>query len=166
MKIAIITDIHGNAERIDPSFIPYLEKTPRIIEEKIKQISVYFSHYYIKPEKRTVHISKDPFHSIILEPDLDHMEQLYKDVSAQLIGFGHHHPLHYFKGKNKTYLNPGALGCNEKSLAPYAIVDIKDDEFTIELKAAEYDRTNFIQTFETLKVPESDLILQAFFGIQ
>ncbi|MCU9614661.1 metallophosphatase family protein [Caldibacillus lycopersici] len=99
------------AERLDSSFIPRLANLPRTITETIDNIPVYFTHYRILPNKLSAHISEDPFHQIV-KPSLENMEKLYKFFAEALICFGHHHPLHYFKGAKTSYLNPGSLGCN------------------------------------------------------
>jgi len=92
------------------------------------------------------------------------VEELFRDTSQELVCFGHHHPVHCFQGRRATYLNPGSLGCNEQSVAPYAVVEISKRALNIELREAEYDRTAFLASYESLQVPERELILKVFHG--
>ncbi len=94
------------------------------------------------------------------------METLFFDIKANLICFGHHHPLHYFIGKNTTFLNPGSLGCNHKPIAPYAIVTVLNNDVDVSLKEAAYDNTAFLKSYHTLQVPEREFILKLFHGNQ
>lgn len=149
------------ADRIDPAFVKMLEKFPRIATRTIEDVKVYFTHYRIRPNRMEAHISEDPFHSII-DPNLENMEKLFQNFSEDLICFGHHHPLHYFKGEKNTFLNPGALGCSPDNLAPYAIVTLKNSQFNIEIKKAEYNKQPFLESYEKLNVPEKDFILRVF----
>lgn len=83
-----------------------------------------------------------------------------------MICFGHHHPIHYFKGSITTYLNPGLLGCNHKPTAPYAIVGIENSKVDICLEEATYDNSSFLESYHGLQVPEHDFILKVFHGNQ
>lgn len=151
--------------RMDPSFIPKLEQLPRTIKQSIDGCSILFTHYQFKKGKESEHISKHPFSSIV-EPSLENIESLFGDNDEDLICFGHHHPIHYFKGEQTTYLNPGSLGCNNKPTAPYAIVSFSNNEIEITLEEATYDNTDFLNSYHKLNVPERDFILKVFHGNQ
>ena len=83
------------ADKMDNSFIPKLEKLPRTITLSIEGKSIFFIHYHINATKLHTHISQDPFSSIV-EPTLHNMISLFKERTEELIGFGHHHPVHFF----------------------------------------------------------------------
>lgn len=151
--------------RMDPSFIPKLEQLPRTINQTIDGRSILFTHYQYKKGKLQEHISKNPFSSIV-EPSLENLESLFVENDEDLICFGHHHPLHYFRGDCTIYLNPGSLGCNNKPTAPYAIVTVSNKKIEINLKEAPYDNTAFLNSYQKLKVPERDFILRVFHGNQ
>lgn len=153
------------AKRLDSKFIPLLENLPRRISMTIDNVDIYFTHYRIRPDKMDAHISEDPFHSII-EPSLANMEQLFKYFKEKLICFGHHHPRHFFSNGKKTYLNPGALGCQPTPHAPYALIDIKNGEYSIEIKDIPYHNGDFLKSYKTLQVPDREFILKVFHGGQ
>jgi putative phosphoesterase len=152
-------------DRLDQSFIPKLEQLPRLLNVTIDCYSILMIHYQIENSKLDVHISRDHFSSIV-EPSTENMETLFFDKKADLICFGHHHPLHYFTGKDTVYLNPGSLGCNHKPLAPYAIITVINNVVDVSLKEAAYDNTAFLKSYHTLQVPERDFILKVFHGNQ
>lgn len=152
-------------DRLDNSFIPKLEKLPRTVEDKIEGHSILFTHYKIEKSKMNEHISKDPFSSIV-DPCLNNMETLFKNNSEELICFGHHHPTHFFKGEKTIYLNPGALGCNDKPTARYAIITLSTKQLEIKLEEAIYDNTEFLESYHTLQVPGREFILKVFHGNQ
>lgn len=152
-------------DRMDKSFIPKLDQLPRTIEQNIEGYSILFIHYQIEYSKINEHISKDPFSSIV-EPSMSNLEYLFKGHNEDLICFVHHHPIHYFKGNKTTYLNPGSLGCNHKSTAPYAIVKIENSKVDICLKEATYDNSSFLESYHELQVPEREFILKVFHGNQ
>src|SRR5699024_7268556 len=108
-------------DRIDSTYIDKIRKLPRSIAFEIQGISICFTHYAIRSEGP---IGEDPFETIV-DPSLENMDLLFKNYEAELVCFGHHHPLHYFKGSQNTYLNPGSLGCTwGEPAAPYTIVTV------------------------------------------
>ncbi|MBO1911835.1 metallophosphoesterase family protein, partial [Microvirga sp. 3-52] len=138
---------------------------PRFIRKDMLGHSVYFTHYHVEDKKIDAHISDDPYARIV-QPSLENMEKLFGPQDVDLICFGHHHPVHFFKGAHTTYLNPGSLGCAEDSVARYAVVTIEVNEIQVELVEAPYDNTEFLLSYEKLKVPTRNFILKAFHGNQ
>lgn len=153
------------AERIDAGFVSKLGNLPRFIRKNIMGHSIFFTHYHVNVDKIATHISKDPFARIV-QPSLENMEALFGPQDAALICFGHHHPIHFFAGEHTTYLNPGSLGCAETSVARYGVVSVEAEGIHVELLEAAYDNTEFIRSFEKLKVPAWEFILKAFHGDQ
>ncbi|WP_172369629.1 metallophosphoesterase family protein [Sporosarcina jiandibaonis] len=153
------------AEGIDEKFIDKLDGLPRFIRKNISGRSVFFTHYHVDAKKMDAHISDDPYARIV-QPILENMVGLFGPQNVDLICFGHHHPVHFFKGEHTTYLNPGSLGCAKNSVARYAVVTIEADDIQVDLLEAEYDNTGFLMSYEILNVPARDFILKAFHGDQ
>ncbi len=153
------------ADRMDKEYIQKLKQLPRTIHLTLEGKSILFIHYHIDQPKLNDHISQDPF-SRIVEPSLENLTTLFKGTKDDLICFGHHHPLHYFKSDHTIYLNPGSLGCNSKAVAPYSILDIKSDEIIVHNEAVAYDNAGFLESYERLQVPDRDFILNVFHGNQ
>lgn len=152
-------------DRLDKSFIPKLEKLPRTIRQNINNHSILFVHYQIKHGQINDHISKDPFSSIV-SPSVENLETLFAENEEDLICFGHHHPIHYYFGEKSIYLNPGSLGCNDKPIAPYALIDITKGGLVINLEKIRYDNSSFLESYHKLQVPEREFILKVFHGNQ
>lgn len=153
------------AERLDKSFVPMLESLPRIIQTEVTGKSAMFTHYHIANDKRFEPISEDPF-SPIVEPSLSNLARLFEAHKESLIAFGHHHPVHYFRNDRQVFINPGSLGCNNKSTARYAIVTAGAQGFEVQLKEAEYDNSAFLASYAKLDVPDREFILRVFHGNQ
>lgn len=153
------------ADNMDSPFIEKLGNLPRVIRDEFNGHRVLFTHYHIDERKVKAPISKDPF-SQIVEPGLGNAEKMFSGHSESLICFGHHHPQHFFHNGQTIYLNPGALGCNHKPEAPYAVVEAKDEGFEVEIKQVTYDNIEFLEAYDKLKVPERDFILRIFHGDQ
>lgn len=153
------------SNRLDKTFIPQLNKLPRLIKQNLKGHSVLFCHYQFKKNHIDKHISKDPYSSIV-SPSKDNLDKLFRINNEELICFGHHHPTHFFLGKEATYLNPGSLGCNVKPAAPYALIDFSQEGFEITLKETIYDNIAFLKSYHQLQVPEREFILKVFHGNQ
>ena len=153
------------ADKMDKQFISKLEHLPRSIHLNVEGKSILFIHYHIEQKKLYEHISKDPF-SRIVEPSLDNLAFLFKGHKENFIGFGHHHPLHFFESDNTIFLNPGSLGCNSKPVAPYSIVEINEDKIEVSLEEVPYDNKKFLESYELLQVPDRDFLLKVFHGNQ
>ncbi|PWW06570.1 putative phosphoesterase [Paenibacillus cellulosilyticus] len=153
------------AERLDERYINKLAKLPRVIHRTIDGLSVLFIHYHIEHDKLDRPISEDPF-SPILQPSLDQLSSLFIDYAADLVCFGHHHPIHHFKSDTTIYLNPGSLGCSTAPTAPYAILTIERGQIEVECRHAVYDNSHFLASYELLQVPDRQFIMQAFHGNQ
>lgn len=153
------------ANRMDRSFVPKLEKLPRVLKINIESHSILFTHYHIDTGRMNDHIRHDPFSSIV-EPSVENIEALFSDKHEDVIFFGHHHPVHYFKGEKTLYVNPGSLGCTHEPSAPYAIVGIDRNSIDVVLEKASYDNKNFLLSYEKLQVPDREFILNVFHGNQ
>lgn len=153
------------ANRMDQSFVPKLEKLPRVLKINIESHSLIFNHYHMDTGKMNDHISQDPFSSIV-EPSLENMKTLFSNRREDVIFFGHHHPVHYFKGEKTLYVNPGSLGCTFEPSAPYAIVNIDSNRIEVVFEKASYDNKTFLLSYEKLQVPDREFILRVFHGNQ
>ncbi|MEI4769073.1 metallophosphoesterase family protein [Psychrobacillus sp. FJAT-51614] len=150
------------ADQLSLDHIVKLKQLPRIIEKEVNGFKIIGIHYHIELSKRNAHIKDKPFYSI-LEPTLENMEKMYKDYPADIICFGHNHPEHFFHNEQQVYLNPGALGVSKGNTAPYGIIDFTKSKPTVQIKHATYDKEAFIQKFNTLQVPQREIMLKLFY---
>lgn len=150
------------ANRLTPEHIDKLNQLPRILEKEVNGTRIFGIHYHIEEEKRQAHIQDEPFYPI-LEPSLENMKTLFKDYPADIICFGHNHPEHLFQSEGKTYVNPGALGVSKGEMAPYGIIDVTSAEAVVSIHQVPYDKAAFLQKFESLQVPQREIMFKLFY---
>lgn len=146
------------ANRLEKRFIPYIADLPREIIVEFEGKKLLFTHYHSDSKKR--------FASIDTEPSTKKLESFYENSPFDLICFGHHHTVHHFSSPQRSYLNPGSLGCCDEPIARYAVITIVAGEMNVELKGVYYDNHDFLLGYEILEVPAKEFILQTFHGNQ
>lgn len=152
------------AKNLDPYFIPWLENLPRRENIKWGELTLLLQHYHLRTESERLSIAENPYESVDYNPSLAKIEEFYsrEEIEADLVCFGHHHPVHLYKTQNRIYLNPGALGCYHKPLARYAIVHNHNNVLSIALKEVPYNNENLLSAYEKWDVPKKDYILSTF----
>ena len=143
--------------RTDKTFLEKLFQLPRQLSVEHNGKTLLFRHYHLDPRGKFLPIDKNP--------SGEALDAIYQNVTADVVCFGHHHPVHFFQTKQRIYLNPGSLGCYDKPLARYAIIHIAE-QIDVELKEIPYDNRTFLLKYETLDVPAKNFILRAFHGNQ
>lgn len=150
------------ANQLKPEYVDRLTALPRTMVADRFGRRLFGIHYHIPDEKRTATILEEPFHEI-LEANLVNMQQLYADYEADLILFGHHHPVHLFEDEQKQYVNPGALGVAKDNLSRFAIISEGEQGPRLELNALPYDKRTFLEKMERLEVPQREVMLRLFY---
>ncbi|WP_282942413.1 metallophosphoesterase family protein [Paenibacillus sp. RC67] len=143
--------------RMDKSYILKLMELPKSLTVEIEGKQLLLLHYHLTHD--------NTFLPIDSEPSGEKLEKLYPNTPANVICFGHHHPVHFFETNNRLFLNPGSLGCNHKPLARYAVLHIAE-KVEAELREVPYDNQAFLLQYELLGVPDKDFILKVFHGNQ
>lgn len=141
----------------------FLKEQPRQISKMINGNHLLCTHYAYKPGMESTPIAEDPYKRI-MEPTLHNMNILFSHYEEDVIAFGHHHPKHDFKSDNKYYINPGALGCNDRNIACYAILDLSSKEVKVEYIKVPYDHTPLLQAYDRFSVPQRDELRRIFHG--
>ncbi|WHY88497.1 metallophosphoesterase family protein [Neobacillus novalis] len=147
------------ASHLDRKFLPFLLAIPTTIDAVYNEKKLLFSHYHLDEH--------GDFLSVDYEPTIEKLDFLYRDSSADIVCFGHHHVIHHFKTKKRLYLNPCSLGCYPKPLASYTILTIGErGEIGVTFKEAPYDNKEFLLGYNRQNVPDSEYILKMFHGNQ
>lgn len=100
---------------------------------------------------------------------IEQVEEITKDSEADLILCGHtHQPCGYQLNNKKTVVNVGSVG---RSMTPdampcYAILEIKDGEFTIEHHFVDYDRELPSKIIESHNFEGSDKLAKMLYNTQ
>ncbi|MEK5067631.1 metallophosphoesterase family protein [Sporosarcina sp. FSL K6-1508] len=143
--------------RMDKKFTSKLKELPKKIMAEHEGKKILFIHYHLD--------SKNQFLTIDNAPSVIKLDDLYIDSPVNMVCFGHHHPLHFYKSDQRLYLNPGSLGCYDKPFARYAVLNIAAN-IDVELKEIPYNNRDFLLAYEDLNVPVKDFILKVFHGDQ
>lgn len=147
------------AKHMNPKFHPFLSNIPKSISSEVNGKKIRLVHYHLD--------GTDQFLPIDHNPSSIKLEELYKGDEAQIVCFGHHHNLLHFRSEKRLFLNPGALGCNQKPTAPYSTVQIKDSgSIECTFREVHYDNSNFLLNYQRFDVPARDSILKIFYGNQ
>ncbi|MFF3100194.1 metallophosphoesterase family protein [Viridibacillus arvi] len=147
------------AKNMNREFITFLSEMPKRLECMIYGKKILFLHYHLN--------ECNQFLSIDTNPSVTKLDDLYKNEDVDIICFGHHHVLHYFKENNRIYLNPGALGCNSRPIATYATISIKDDGcVNCNVKEVGYNNQEFLDNYFRYDVPAKNTLLRIFHGNQ
>ena len=150
------------ARQLSEQNVERLQKLPRTIKKEVKGTSLFGIHYHIESHLREANIKEEPFYTI-LEPTLENTISMFGDYPADIICFGHNHPEHLFQTDNKILLNPGALGVSKGNTAPYAILDFSSSKPKVTIHHVIYDKEAFLQKFESLQVPQKEILFKLFY---
>ena len=143
-------------KQLGEKFKNVVKKWPFSQNTVIEGVDLEFRHYGLNEEKNW-------FQPIIKSPTATDMDHLFADVGEEtnVVFFGHHHPFCNLTGERK-YINPGALGCNDKAQARGAILEIDAEGYQVHFFEENYDDTALFEAFETRQVPERAFIKKIF----
>jgi putative phosphoesterase len=147
------------AERIDTKFHQKLLDIPQTIQNDYEGKVLYFTHYQFDAQGNFY--PSDP------EPTVTKFESYYtnKNINADIICFGHHHKVHFFQSKTRTYINPGPVGLdNFQPKAKYCLIDINQKNLSVNFREVPYNLEEFykfIVAFDRLQVPFADRIVRS-----
>lgn len=142
--------------QIDPGLRPVVSAWPWVIEEEVAGVRTTFVHYPLDAS----HTRFQPF---VQYPSAADLDRLFVNHRARLAFFGHDHNFHDVRGQAR-YVNPGSLGCHDRPVARYTVVEIASGEVEVTHRAAPYEDGPLYTAFEERKVPERAFIYRNFLG--
>jgi predicted phosphodiesterase len=141
---------------LDSALREIVARWPDVIEREFEGTTVRFLHYALDEATQR-------FKNVEREPSPAALDALFAPGRARLVCYGHDHRSADIRGLAR-YVNPGALGCFDKPLARYCIVDFSHGGYTVNHHAAEYDDAPLAKAFTDRDVPARELISKMFFG--
>jgi len=99
---------------------------------KVGNKTLYFTHYPWEIVNGEFNVVDDP-----LEKNFKSISEMFKDIQADVVIFGHEHKSNCYTNGEKTYYCLGTLGLNSPS--SYLIIDVNDREIKIEEKFISHD---------------------------
>ncbi|MBQ8293714.1 MAG: metallophosphoesterase family protein [Bacilli bacterium] len=145
-------------ESINPHHQSFIEGTRYQINKTIEGVKLCFMHYPLR--------STEPVHYeyIVHNPEASDLDNLFKDVDADVICYGHEHISSFIKGK-KLYLDVGSCGCPypEKDITRGLILIIDNGKVEyIPLKLT-YNSVEVVKDMYRKEMPERDFISKNFY---
>ena len=141
---------------LDPGLREVVARWPHALEREFEGTWVKFLHYALDEATQR-------FKDVARNPSAAEFDPLFAPGRAGLVFYGHDHQASDVQGRAR-YINPGSLGCFDKPLARYCIVDLGPRGYRVNHHAAEYDDAPLARAFVDRDVPARNLIRKAFFG--
>lgn len=135
-----------------------MSKFPYLIEENIEGINVAFMHYALNYGE-----NKETFKPIEKNVIEESMDNLFKEVDAEVIFYGHEHNASNIKGK-KHYINVGSSGCTKGDITHCTIIEFKNRSYNIQVHEMKYEKDKIFKELYEREVPEREFISKIFFG--
>jgi putative phosphoesterase len=141
---------------IDPALRKMVSGWPFSLKRSFGDLKIAFLHYALDETGR----GYLPFMKDISPSNLD---ALFGKMDVDLILYGHDHRESDIMGRAR-YLNPGSLGCHDRAIARYMILEIDEDStYRITKHSAPYDDHSIFDELERRSVPDRETIRRCFF---
>jgi predicted phosphodiesterase len=145
--------------QIDSNLRPVVAQWPYHFRLDLEGVEVGFLHYPLDQQGLTfAPIAKDVTASVLDKLFLPHQSD-----RTSIHCYGHDHRFSDIAGISR-YVNPGSLGCCDRPVARYTIIQTRQGMCEINHRAVDYDDRELFQAFETRQVPARSFIYRAFFG--
>ncbi len=143
---------------IEPQFASFLEKTPYQINKKIEGVKLAFLHYPLRSR------NPDHYEYIVHNPTKENLDNLFQNIDADVICYGHEHVANFTQGK-KLYLDTGSCGCPypEKDTARGLILTIDKGKVTYEQLKLTYNSGEIVTDMYQKDMPEKEFISTNFY---
>ena len=145
-------------KELSKSSIEFIAKLPKEIIYEIEENKIYITHYPMNEDGN--------FKKHIKKANVDENEIMFSGIDADIYLYGHTHREVYNFENRKTYINPGALGCPEKTnYASYGILNINKKDVKYKQLYVEYNVQEVIDYIKRIKFPGYKGVLRLFYGI-
>jgi predicted phosphodiesterase len=134
-----------------------MSKFPYLIEGNIEGTNVAFMHYALNNKE-----DNKAFKSIEKNVTEASMDNLFKEVIADVIFFGHEHNSSNIISE-KHYINVGSSGCTKDDITHCTIVEFQDKSYDIKVYEMKYDKDKVLRELYKREVPEREVIAKIFF---
>ncbi len=138
-----------------------IEKLPYIIEENYFGLKVAYTHY---ARHYAEDLGREVFYVIEKNPTPERFDEMFKDIDADVIFFGHNHSPISMKGKKKLYIDVGSVGCHRYDYARGVILNVSPEMYFVEKVHVPYDRKAMEKTLADKKVPGIEEMMNYYFA--
>lgn len=135
----------------------YIYTLPKEIIYEVESKKIYIAHYPMNED--------GSFRKHIKKANVEENEEMFLGINADIYLYGHTHTEIYNEQNNKLYINPGALGCPEKTdYATYGILNISPEKIEYNQLKAKYNVQEVVDEIEKIKFPDYKRVLKFFYG--
>ncbi len=152
-EVAHQTWVHA---QLDPGLRAVVARWPYVIHEEWEEVRVTLLHYALDD-------TGQDFTAIVRDPTPADLDRMFAAHRSELVFYGHHIPASDLHGRAR-YVNPGSLGCFDKPVARFAILQCTAGAYTLQHHAVPYDDTSLFEELERRQVPEREFISRVFFA--
>ena len=143
-------------------FKEIIKDLPYVIVKDYFGLKVAFTHYARYFDEG---LGRERFYVIDDNPTPESMDEMFKNVDADIIFMGHKHSPYVVKGK-KLYIGIGSLGCHRYEYARGVILHVSPQFYYIEKVQVPYDRNATIEALDEREVPGADVMKSYYFNGQ
>lgn len=148
--------IHSKLSEKSKEFINTLPISEKI---EIENKKIFVGHYPMN--------EKCEYKKHIKKANIEEVEELFSNVDADILLYGHTHIININSKNNKWYINPGSLGCPMSSnVANAGILIVEKEKVEYEQLSIKYDVGKVIKEIENIKFPDYNEILKIFYGVK
>ena len=146
-------------EQLSKESLEYIQGLPKKTIMEIEGKKIYIAHYPLE--------ENGSFRKHVKEATIQDNEYMFKDIHTDIYLYGHTHEGIYNEKNGKLYINPGALGCPEKTdCAPYGILTIEKEKVEYDQFHIKYDVDKVKNSINEIKFPGYKGVLRRFFGCE
>jgi predicted phosphodiesterase len=141
--------------QLGPLHIRAISQLPWLLEAEINGLRIAFLHYAMGD-------SGHDFVRLMHGPEASALDAMFGRYHADLVFFGHDHSASDTWGAGR-YINPGSLGCFDRPVARFVILEVNGDRtYSITPRAVGYDDSDLLRAFDQRDVPARGFIRRAF----
>lgn len=135
-----------------------MQGLPYVLYKTHFGIKFAFTHY--------ARYEDETFYEIDKFPTEQKYDDMYSNISADVIIFGHTHKSGYFKGKSE-YINIPSIGCRAGDTAYCAVLTITQEK-TLSLKeiSLPYDKQALFEEMDKQNLPDKETMKQYYFNFK
>ena len=142
-----------------------VSRFPALVVQDYNGLSVAFLHYAFARPSDKQRDKRAVFRPIEFNPSTEELDEMFADIPADMIFFGHQHSPCEGVGR-KIYCNVGSAGCFKQSMTRGAILHVdREGNPTVEKFAVPYDREATLAEMDALEVPSADFIKDFYFSV-
>ncbi len=138
---------------------------PTLVVQNYNGLSVAFTHYAFARPCDKQKDKKAVFRPIEYEPSPEKLDEMFKEIPADIVFFGHQHAPYEFVGQ-RIYCNVGSAGCYKLSMTRGAILTVdREGNPTVEKFRIPYERETTFAELDELNVPAADFMKKYYFEV-